>query len=108
MNKSVKKAKLRYREKCKRLVLEFYPTEAALIEQVEKQSKKQTYIKDLIRKDMAAESDPFIEAIAALRAFDIYDISSISMRQVFIDRIAVEIEGEYFGVWDTVRKTFVD
>lgn len=108
MTSSVWNAKQRYREKCKRLVLEFYPTEAALIEQVEKQPKKQTYIKDLIRKNMAVESDPFVEAIAALRAFDIYDISSISMHLVFGDRIAVEIEGEYFGVWDTVRKTFVD
>lgn len=24
------------------------------------------------------------------------------------DRIAVYIYGEYFGIWDTVRKTFVD
>ena len=38
----------------KRVYLDFYPSEAALIEQVEKQPKKQTYIKDLIRKDMAA------------------------------------------------------
>ncbi len=52
MNDSVKNAKRRYRAKCKRLVIEFYPTEAALLEQVEKQAQKQTYIKDLIRKDM--------------------------------------------------------
>jgi hypothetical protein len=41
----------------KRVYLDFYPSEAALIEQVEKQPKKQTYIKDLIRKDMAAFVD---------------------------------------------------
>ena len=41
----------------KRVYLDFYPSEAALIEQVEKQPKKQTYIKNLIRKDMAALAD---------------------------------------------------
>lgn len=41
----------------KRIFLDFYPSEAALVAQVEKQPKKQTYIKDLIRKDMAAFVD---------------------------------------------------
>ncbi|MBQ8528986.1 MAG: hypothetical protein IJ459_04540 [Clostridia bacterium] len=36
----------------KRLLLDFYPSESALIEQVEKQPRKQTYIKALIRKDL--------------------------------------------------------
>ena len=33
-------------------VTEFYPTEKDLIEHIENQPKKQTYIKDLIRADM--------------------------------------------------------
>lgn len=46
-----KKAKKRYRAKVKRLTIEFYPTEKVLIEKIEAQPQKQTYIKNLIRKD---------------------------------------------------------
>lgn len=52
MKEYEKKAKRKYLEKVKRILLEFYPTEADLIEHIEKQPKKQTYIKNLIRKDM--------------------------------------------------------
>lgn len=47
-----KKAKKKYREKGNRLPLDFYPSEADLWEHIQSQEKKQTYIKDLIRKDM--------------------------------------------------------
>jgi vacuolar-type H+-ATPase subunit E/Vma4 len=47
-----RKARANYLKKVKRILLEFYPTEADLIEHLEKQPKKQTYIKDLIREDM--------------------------------------------------------
>lgn len=47
-----KRARNNYRAKGKRLTIEFYPTEADLIEHIDKQEKKQTYIKELIRKDM--------------------------------------------------------
>lgn len=47
-----KKAKKNYRDKGKRLTLDFYPSEADLIEQIEKQPNKQGYIKSLIRADM--------------------------------------------------------
>lgn len=47
-----KRAKQKYQKKLKRVVVEFYPTEADLIEQIEKQTQKQTYIKNLIRKDL--------------------------------------------------------
>ncbi len=47
-----KKAKKKYRDKGKRLTVDFYPSEADLIEQVEKQPNKQGYIKGLIRADM--------------------------------------------------------
>lgn len=52
MTESSRKAKNKYRAKCKRLTIDFYPSEADLIAQVEKQPQKQTYIKNLIREDM--------------------------------------------------------
>lgn len=48
-----RKAVKKYKEKVKRMTLEFSPAEMELYEHVQKQSKKQTYVKDLIRKDMA-------------------------------------------------------
>ena len=47
-----RKARANYRKKVKRINLEFYPTEKALIEHLEKQEHVTTYIKDLIREDM--------------------------------------------------------
>ena len=51
-----RKANRIYKEKnkgkIKRIPLDFYPSEADLIEHVEKQPKKQTYIKALIKADM--------------------------------------------------------
>jgi len=47
-----KKAVKKYKEKVKRVTLEFHPSEMELYEHIQKQSKKQTYIKDLIRADM--------------------------------------------------------
>lgn len=52
MTDAEKRAKKKYRDKGKRLTIDFYPSEADLIEHVEKQQYKQTYIKDLIREDM--------------------------------------------------------
>ncbi len=46
------KAVKKYKEKVKRITIEFHPTELEMWEHIQKQSKKQTYIKDLIRKDM--------------------------------------------------------
>ena len=47
-----KRARNNYRAKGKRFTIEFYPTEADLIEHLDRQEKKQTYIKELIRRDM--------------------------------------------------------
>lgn len=47
-----KKAVKKYKEKVKRMTIEFYPSEMELYEHILKQSKKQTYVKDLIRADM--------------------------------------------------------
>jgi hypothetical protein len=52
MTEAQKRAKKKYRDKGKRVTVDFYPSEAALIEHLEKQDKVQTYIKDLIREDM--------------------------------------------------------
>ena len=44
--------KQRYRKKLVRITIDFYPTEKELIGKINEQPKKQTYIKDLIRKDI--------------------------------------------------------
>ena len=46
------KAVKKYREKLNRITVDFYPTESEMWEHVQSQPKKQTYIKDLIRKEM--------------------------------------------------------
>ena len=47
-----KKANKNYRKKMNRIALDFSPAEAELWEHIQKQAKKQTYIKDLIRADI--------------------------------------------------------
>jgi hypothetical protein len=46
------KAVREYKKKVKRLTIDFAPTEADLYEQIAKQPKKQTYIKELVRADI--------------------------------------------------------
>lgn len=55
MTEAQKKAKKKYKKKIKRFSLDFCPTEYYLLEHIKKQPKMQTYIKDLIRKDIAGE-----------------------------------------------------
>lgn len=52
MKESQRNAKKKYLAKGKRMTIDFYPSEADLIEQIEKQPQKQTYIKNLIRQDI--------------------------------------------------------
>ncbi len=52
MSEAQKIARKKYQKNITRLTIDFYPTEKELIEQIEKQPKKQTYIKDLIRSDI--------------------------------------------------------
>ena len=52
MTEAERKAKKKYRDKGKRITLDFYPTEADLIAHIESQEKPHTYIKNLIRADM--------------------------------------------------------
>lgn len=47
-----KKAIKKYKEKVKRITLEFHPSEQDLYDHIQQQDKKQTYIKSLIRADM--------------------------------------------------------
>jgi hypothetical protein len=47
-----KKAVKKYKEKVKRMTIEFYPSEMELYDHIQQQDKKQTYVKDLIRADM--------------------------------------------------------
>lgn len=46
------KAVQKYKQKVKRITLDFAPSEEELWQHIQSQDKKQTYIKDLIRKDM--------------------------------------------------------
>lgn len=57
MDEARKRAKKKYQSKVKRFTVDFYPTEAELIEHLAKQQKKQTYIKDLIRADIKKEGN---------------------------------------------------
>ena len=47
-----RKAVKKYKEKVRRITLDFYPTDEELWNHIQKQEKKQTYIKNLIREDM--------------------------------------------------------
>ena len=57
MTEAQQRAKKKYLSKGKRITVDFYPTESDLIAHLEKQDKKQTYIKDLIRKDMQIKEE---------------------------------------------------
>lgn len=53
-----KRAALKYKQKVKKMLLEFYPTETDIIEHLDNLDQpKQTYIKNLIREDMAKEQN---------------------------------------------------
>ena len=44
-----------YRKKMNRITLDFSPAESDIWDHIQSQPKKQTFIKDLIRKDMKKE-----------------------------------------------------
>ena len=53
--KQKSEAQRKYRRtQVKRITIDFYPTEADLWDRIESQPQKQTYIKDLIRADLAS------------------------------------------------------
>ena len=45
----------KYRQKVKKITIDFAPTETDLLEHINTQPKKQTYIKNLIRAEMEKE-----------------------------------------------------
>lgn len=49
------RARQSYRKKIKRFTIDFSLSEQDLIDRIESRPKKQTYIKDLIRADIARE-----------------------------------------------------
>lgn len=46
------RAVLKYKKKVKRISVEFCPTETELWEHLQAQDRKQTYLKELIRRDL--------------------------------------------------------
>lgn len=47
------------------------------------------------------------DIITALEILGVH--GEIGLRPITsLDRIEVTVNGEYFGIWDTVKKTFVD
>ena len=50
-----KRANKKYREKGKRITIDFYPTETDLYDHINSQPNKQGYIKSLIRADKKKE-----------------------------------------------------
>ena len=53
--RAAKKYKEKYKEKLKRITIDFYPSETDLWEHLQQQDRKQTYIKDLIRRDIETQ-----------------------------------------------------
>jgi predicted DNA binding CopG/RHH family protein len=52
-SEALKKAQKNYRKKMNRITLGFSPAEQEMWEHLQNQPKKQTYIKNLIKKDMS-------------------------------------------------------
>lgn len=46
------------------------------------------------------------EIMKALRELGVSGI--VTTKDIDFDRFSVYVDGEYFGIWDTIRKTFVD
>ena len=55
VSEAQRKAIKKYKEKIKRITLEFSPVEEEMWQHIQNQEKKQTYIKALIRADMEKE-----------------------------------------------------
>ena len=49
---AIKRAKQKYNEKVTKITIEFYPSDAELLQKVNEQPNKQGYLKSLIKKDI--------------------------------------------------------
>jgi tRNA U54 and U55 pseudouridine synthase Pus10 len=52
LTEAQKRAKAKYNQKVTKVTIEFYPSDAELLEKVQEQENKQAYIKELIKKDL--------------------------------------------------------
>ena len=52
LTEAQKRAKAKYNSKVTKVSIEFYPSDADLLQKVQEQSNKQKYINELIRKDL--------------------------------------------------------
>ena len=52
LTEAQKRAKAKYNSKATKVSVEFYPQDAELLKKVQEQENKQSYIKELIRKDL--------------------------------------------------------
>lgn len=46
------------------------------------------------------------EIIKALK--DLGVTGAVTIKQISFNRFAIYVDGEYFGIWDIERRTFVD
>lgn len=52
LSEARKRTKAKYNKKVTKVTIEFYPTDADLLQKVQSQESKQGYIKELIRRDI--------------------------------------------------------
>ena len=57
MTEAQKRAKAEYRKKVKTIHIEIYPSEQDILDKLESVDRYATYIKNLIREDIAKEKD---------------------------------------------------
>lgn len=64
-------------------------------------------ITHLIECEMEERKETMMkEIMKAIRAFGVN--GTVTIKEITTGRIAVYVNDEYFGIWDTNRKTFVD
>jgi hypothetical protein len=55
LTEAQKRAKAKYNSRVTKVSIEFYPSDADLLQKVQEQENKQKYLKDLIRQDIEKE-----------------------------------------------------
>lgn len=101
MTEAEKKAKKKYLAKGKRLTIDFYPSEADLIEHVEKQPKKQTYIKNLIRADKEKKNKTVYVVLWG------QDCEGADVQAVFSnEKDAIAYLDEHYPKWERISPTY--
>ena len=57
LTEAQKRAKAKYNSKVTKILIEFYPQDAELLQKIQEQPNKQGYIKELIKKDINKGDD---------------------------------------------------